>query len=1706
MSLPRFACLWLAIPISFFGADPRVQSLAHSPLRFEPNVGQVDDGAPYVAVGAGFRLLLTGSEAVLAPDRGAAIHMRLEGARAPRSIHPRDRLASITNYYLGDDPKKWRAGVPNYSGVTFEGVYPGIDVVYYGAEQRLEYDLIVAPGADPSAVRWSYRGADSIRLDADGDVVLAVRGHEIRQQKPVIYQEIGGRRRTVPGEYQLADGQVRLALGEYDRSAALTIDPPVVVYATYLGGNGLEGVGPYDTHVAIDSTGASYLAGETTGGFPTLNAYQGTAGNSANNVFAAKFDPSGNLLYSTYLSAAGECEGAGIAVDSAGAAYITGRTAAGFPLLNPTQPNYGGGSFDAFVAKLSPSGSLDYSSYLGGEGLDMARAIALDPSGNIYVVGSTTGSFPLANAAQATYGGGSTNAFAVKLTPAFAITYSTYLGGSGQDSAFSVAADANGTAYIAGTTQSADFPTLIPLQAAFGGNTSGFVVKLSSTGARQYATYLGGTATADAIGIAVDGSGAMYVCGYAGAGFPVVNAAQATFGGGTSDAFVAKLNPVGSALVYSTYLGGPNADGANKIALDPTGAAYIIGIAGASFPVQNAFQSNFGGGTQNALVAELSPSGGVVYASYVGGAGAANNDEAVGIAVDATGAAYVSGEAGPGIPTTANAYQANYPGPNGGMAAFLAKIGPAATISTANITSIFPDTAVAGGPAFTLDVFGTGFQSTSTVYWNGSALPTTFVISSLELDPGHLTAQVPASLIAITGIAQVSVGNPGQSSSNAAIFTIAQSPVVPTLTAARVSHAYNCPQGFLFNLLSVTGSGFESGTTVYWNGTALPASGTVIQSAAGPYPALFPTLYVPPNLLQTAGQASITASNGGAMSNAVPLTNAVPPLIGITSINPNFAPAGTGSITLTVTGSNFEPGYEIRACPAGGTDDQLSNQQFISSTELQATIPASYLATAGTFGVWVDNGGNGFASLTNLPFTVTAIDYTQEGTKLIGTGAPGSTFQGLSVAISANGNTALVGGDMSSDISAWPVWVFERSNGVWTQTAQLTGTGFVGSSGQGFGVAISNDGNTAVAVQPLDNGGAGAAWVFTQSNGVWTQQGSKLVGMGAVGAANQGTSVAISGDGNTILVGGGADNGGVGAAWAFSRSNGVWTQQGSKITGGGETGAGYFGGHLGNAVSLSSNGTVAAIGAPADSTNIGAVWVFTEANGVWTQFGSKLVGTGASGAAEQGYSVSLTSDGTGLAVGGPNDNSNAGAVWIFIDYQGAFNQPYPKMTPSDETGAGNYGFSVSMGIDGGALAIGGRNDNGGAGATWIVTGPGTVTQWGSQLGSKIVGSNAIGTARQGTTVAISEDGSTLIEGGDDDNTNVGASWVFTIGSPNPPAISGLIPNSVFAGGPAFTLTVGGSNMLPGAVVNWNGTALSTTYDTFTYVTAAVPANLIASTGTASITVLNPDGKVSSPASLSITTVTAPGTATEYPVLTANSELSGITVGPDGNLWFTEINGNNIGQMTIAGIVTEFPIPTANSNTNTIVTGPDGNLWFTESGANKIGKITTSGAITEYSLPNTSNDPDAIVAGPDGALWFTEGMGNQIGRITTSGFVTVYPVPTANSRPYVISVGPDGALWFTERNANQIGRIVVGGVVTNEFPIPTAASQPIGIGPGPDGALWFGESATNKIGRVTTSGAFSEYTVPTANSGPLGPSSGRTTPCGFPNTMATRLAA
>jgi hypothetical protein len=434
----------------------------------------------------------------------------------------------------------------------------------------------------------------------------------------------------------------------------------------------------------------------------------------------------------------------------------------------------------------------------------------------------------------------------------------------------------------------------------------------------------------------------------------------------------------------------------------------------------------------------------------------------------------------------------------------------------------------------------------------------------------------------------------------------------------------------------------------------------------------------------------------------------------------------------------------------------VRKEPFMSTMHSARTVHAGGAVATASRPNWASAIARAVASVLVFAALVCAArpasaQFTQQGPKLVGSGPIGAAEQGISVALSADGSTAILGGP-GDNSDAGAAWVFGQSGGVWIQQgSKQVGGGAVGAALQGTSVALSADGTTAIVGGPSDNSNAGAAWVFTLGGSVELPLGS-----GAVGAAFQGASVALSADGTTTIVGGNNDNSNAGAVWVFTQSGGAWTQQGPKLFGGGAVGAA----EQGYSVALSADGNTAIVGGPFDNSNAGAAWVFTRSSGVWTPGGTKLpLGTGAVGAAQQGHSVALSADGNTAIVGGRLDNSHAGAAWVFTRSGGVWSQQGQKLVGAGYSGQSEQGFSVALSADGNIALVGGPTDNSSAGAAWVFTRSGGGV-W-TQQGPKLFGSGAVGAADQGLSVALSANGDTAMVDGPFDNSSAGAAWVFS---------------------------------------------------------------------------------------------------------------------------------------------------------------------------------------------------------------------------------------------------------------------------------------------------------------------------------------------------------
>ena len=840
--------------------------------------------SPPLRKSADLRVSAVGFPSVLRPPssvRASVVNLRLAGANPDVDVTGEEPLPGKSNYFIGNDPSKWRTNVPHYAKVRCRNVYPGIDVVYYGSQRQIEHDFVVKPGADPSSITLEVTGAaGKLSVDSDGGLQIPTAAGRVTLEKPAVYQEEGGVHHAVQGRYRVTRTgrreRVQFEIAQYDRRQELVIDP-VLAYSTYLGGS----FDDQGTGIAVDATGAAYVTGYTgSANFPTASPIQATYGSGGYDAFVSKISPDGaQLIYSTFLGGSRDDYGRGIAVDGAGAAYVTGQTtSANFPTASSLPSGYGGGN-DAFVSKISPDGSqLVYSTYLGGSSDDYGHGIAVDIAGAAYVTGYTSSTdFPTVSALQAALKGAQ-DAFVSKIsTDGSYLVYSTYLGGNYSDYGYGIAVDGTGAAYVTGQTGSADFPTASPLQAVFGGIDDAFVSKINADGSRLvYSTFLGGSGDDEGDGIAVDGTGTTCVTGTTtSTDFPTASPLQARYGGSDYDAFVSKISADGSQLVYSTYLGGSGVEYSGGIAVDDAGAAYVTGsTSSVDFPTVSPLQAHSGIGDYDAFISKIRPDGvQLVYSTYLGGE---NGDGGTGIAVDGTGAAYVTGGTDSSNFPTASPLQ---PAPGGYSDAFVAKIRTPPVVLSFNPTS---------GPVGTsVDITGSVFTGATAVAFNGTNAG--FTVHSDTL----ITAAVPAG--AATG--PISVTGPGGTGTSAQSFTVIYPPPAPTtLTAspvnAQITLTWTAANGAAsYNIKRSTTSGAE--TTINTGVTITSYADTGLTNG---------TTYF--YVVTASNPAGESASSNEASATPLAAPNA-PTLL--------TADAGSGQVTLTWTAPATDSTHGPRA-------------------------------------------------------------------------------------------------------------------------------------------------------------------------------------------------------------------------------------------------------------------------------------------------------------------------------------------------------------------------------------------------------------------------------------------------------------------------------------------------------------------------------------------------------------------------------------------------------------------------------------------------------------------------------------------------------------------------------------------------------------------------------------------------------------------------
>ncbi len=681
--------------ILFLFFHPQVRAVGpaspHVPLSFEQNVGQFDTPVRYVARAGSMAAFLARSGATLAIPSGS-VRLAWAGANPHSLVAGEGLLPGKSNYFSAN---RRQTNIPNFARVRYKDLYPGIDLVFRAGDEGLEYDLVLAAGADPAQIALRFLGADKIAIDADGGLVLSVGDETIRQHTPRTYHYVAGSVRTVSSEYVLhKDGTVAVRLGDYDRNHPLVIDP-VLSFSTRLGGVYGDVNADAAYGVAVDDAGGAYVTGAIASlDFPTTpgaysrnrqpggNCSPGSVTMLCSDVFVTKFDRTGSLVYSTYLGGADIDIGYGIAVDSGGNAFVTGSTRShDFPTVpGALRTTPGGGTCstypghlpvpceDAFVVKLNPAGSgLVYSTFLGGAGPDQGRGIAVHRDGSATVGGwMGSGDFPFTNALREN--GGVVGAFIARLDASGSrLAYATYFGPA--SAAYGVALDAAGNGYLTGYTATSDFPTTPGASQASGG-TDAFVAKVSPVGSLHYSARIGGSGASFSQGIAVDSEGNSYITGFTDSKeYPVTNAAFAGKGSLT-DAFLTKLDASGSSVVYSLRLGGNNTTQAYGISLDQFRNAYVFGQTWAwDFPLtRGAVRPCRNKSWNSTFVAEVDATGKqLLYSTYFGGTG---EDSASAIAVDGLGGIWLAGS------TRSSDFPTAVPAPELGYrrAAFVSKI------------------------------------------------------------------------------------------------------------------------------------------------------------------------------------------------------------------------------------------------------------------------------------------------------------------------------------------------------------------------------------------------------------------------------------------------------------------------------------------------------------------------------------------------------------------------------------------------------------------------------------------------------------------------------------------------------------------------------------------------------------------------------------------------------------------------------------------------------------------------------------------------------------------------------------------------------------------------------------------------------------------------------------------------------------------------
>ncbi len=1102
------ACVLVGLVLIPFGAaqvlasTPEVQAdidWGRMPLYFIANQGQLDEVVSYYVQGSDKTLYftpqgLTFSLAVPASEEDEAqkiadgsvsensterwtVKLDYLGAR---EVIPQGEAETeaVISYFKGD-PEDWKTGIPTYSSVIYQSLWEGIDLKYSGNQDQLKQEFVLAPGADTAQIQLSYQGA-SLTLNDQGELEVSTPAGTFTDEAPIAYQVVEGQRVEVPVDFVLGEPTgfgaqettgYSFGLGDYDPGLPLVIDPTVLVYCGYIGGSSVD----FGQGIAVDGDGCAYVTGyaySTESSFPVLGGPDTTHNGGTFDAFVAKVAADGTaLVYCGYIGGSGGDEGYGIAVDGDGCAYVTGHTSSTestFPVLGGPDTTHNGG-YDAFVAKVNAGGTaLVYCGYIGGSGGDQGYGIAVDGDGCAYVTGrtsSTESTFPVLGGPDTTHNGGD-DAFVAKVDAGgTALDYCGYIGGADGDYGRGIAVDASGCAYITGYTSSTEstFPVLGGPDTTHNGGDDAFVAKVNAGGtALVYCGYIGGSGDDQGSGIAVDGDGCAYVTGRTSStesSFPVLGGPDTTHNGGTFDAFVAKVNAGGTALVYCGYIGGSGGDEGYGIAVDGDGCAYVTGHTSSTestFPVLGGPDTTHNG-DPDAFVAKVAAGGTeLVYCGYIGGS---DPDYGYGIAVDASGNAYVIG-------TTYSA-QATFPetaGPdtiyNGLTDAFVAKVRTMPVV-----TGVIPNTGLTTGGTLVI-ITGTDLIGVTEVKF-GDADATEFIVASAT----RIFAILPAHA---EGVVDVRVANAAATSANTAADDFTFLPV-PTITG-----------------LSPTSGPTTGGTSVTITGTDFTGATDVTfgATAASTYTVDTPTQITATAPDHTAGavQVQVTTPYGAsADTSADDFTYVDPPAI--TGLSPAAGPT-TGGTSVTITGTDF----------TGATDVTFGATAAVSytvdtPTQITAASPVGSLGTVQVevttpYGFSADTAADDFTYLTMTRYQqddakisylgpwATGDTWAASGGSFASTSQPGAAvvakFSGTDVSVLAKkcpwygkvrisvdgGSTQTV--DLYDSTQAWKQTVYAKTGlayGVHTLTIECLGTKNASSLG------------TAVCLDALDIGG-----------------------------------------------------------------------------------------------------------------------------------------------------------------------------------------------------------------------------------------------------------------------------------------------------------------------------------------------------------------------------------------------------------------------------------------------------------------------------------------------------------------------------------------------------------------------------------------------------------------------------------------------------------